>query len=85
VTDLLLKNVNVVTHDRDEPVAADIAIADGRIERVRTGLPGAARVIDGGGRLVTAKVTDTFVRGHHVLEAAKIAGRPMGRHVRRPA
>ncbi|MEU8247674.1 dihydroorotase family protein [Nonomuraea sp. NPDC048916] len=33
---------------------------------------------------LTAKVTDTFVRGNHVLDAGKIVGRPLGRYLRRP-
>lgn len=34
---------------------------------------------------LTAKVTDTFVRGHRVLDAGKIVGDPVGRYVHRPA
>jgi allantoinase len=33
---------------------------------------------------MTAKVTDTFVRGTHVLEAGNVSGRPVGQFVRRP-
>jgi allantoinase len=33
---------------------------------------------------MTAKVTDTFVRGNRVLEDARISGAPVGRFVRRP-
>ncbi|MGH3207066.1 MAG: dihydroorotase [Trebonia sp.] len=33
---------------------------------------------------MTAKVTDTFVRGTHVLEAGNVTGRPTGQFVRRP-
>jgi allantoinase len=33
---------------------------------------------------MTAKVTDTFVRGTRVLEAGNVTGRPVGRFVRRP-
>jgi allantoinase len=33
---------------------------------------------------MTAKVTDTFVRGHHVLENGNITGPPIGSFVRRP-
>ncbi|MEV4567655.1 dihydroorotase family protein [Nonomuraea sp. NPDC049419] len=58
MTDLLLKNVRIVTPDRDDPVEADIALADGRIERVGLGLSGAAEVIDGGGRLAFPGVVD---------------------------
>ncbi|GAA3611076.1 amidohydrolase family protein [Nonomuraea rosea] len=58
MTDLLLTNVKVVTHDRDDPVEADIAVSGGRIERVEPGLSGAAEVIDGGGRLAFPGVVD---------------------------
>ncbi|MEO3875139.1 dihydroorotase family protein [Nonomuraea sp. B12E4] len=58
MTDLLLKNVKVVTHDRDEPVEADIAIADGRIERVEPGLSDAREIIDAGGKLAFPGVVD---------------------------
>ena len=33
---------------------------------------------------MTAKVTDTFVRGNRVLEAGKVTGEPVGQFVRRP-
>ena len=33
---------------------------------------------------MTARVTDTFVRGTRVLEAGKVTGRPVGQFVRRP-
>jgi allantoinase len=33
---------------------------------------------------LTAKVTDTFVRGHHVLENGKVVGTPQGVYLRRP-
>jgi allantoinase len=29
---------------------------------------------------MTAKVTDTFVRGHHVFENGKIVGTPQGKY-----
>ncbi|MCF6475716.1 hydantoinase [Nonomuraea sp. MG754425] len=58
MTELLLKNVKVVTHDRDEPVEADIAIADGRVVRVEPGLPATGEVIDGGGKLAFPGVVD---------------------------
>ncbi|MEV0616490.1 dihydroorotase family protein [Nonomuraea sp. NPDC050404] len=58
MADLLLKNVKVVTHDRDDPAEADVAVADGRIVAVAPGLTGAAEVIDGGGRLVFPGVVD---------------------------
>ena len=32
---------------------------------------------------MTARVTDTFVRGHHVLADGEIIGEPTGRFVRR--
>jgi allantoinase len=58
VTELLLKNVKVVTHDRDDPVEADVAIEDGRIVRVEPGLSTTGEVIDGGGRLAFPGVVD---------------------------
>jgi allantoinase len=33
---------------------------------------------------LTAKVTDTFVRGNHVLDSGKIIGRPVGEYIHRP-
>ena len=33
---------------------------------------------------LTAKVTDTFVRGHHVLENGEVVGTPQGVYLRRP-
>ena len=33
---------------------------------------------------MTARVTDTFVRGHQVLSAGNITGTPQGRYLRRP-
>jgi allantoinase len=33
---------------------------------------------------MTARVTDTFVRGHHVLADGKMAGEPRGEYLRRP-
>lgn len=33
---------------------------------------------------LTARVTDTFVRGHHVLEEGKVVGEPQGRYLQRP-
>jgi allantoinase len=32
------------------------------------------------GFTMTAKVTDTFVRGHHVFENGKIVGTPQGKY-----
>ncbi|MER6002539.1 dihydroorotase family protein [Nonomuraea angiospora] len=58
MTDLLLKNVKVVTHEHDDPVEADIAIADGRIVRVEPGQTAAGEVIDGGGKLAFPGVVD---------------------------
>nr|WP_201761872.1 dihydroorotase family protein [Nonomuraea sp. K271] len=55
---MLLKNVKVVTHEHDEPVAADIAVEDGRVVRVEPGLSGAGEVIDGGGKLAFPGVVD---------------------------
>jgi allantoinase len=58
--DLLVKNVRVVTHDRDEPVLTDIAVTGGRVEQVRPGLStdGVQEVIDGDGRLAFPGVVD---------------------------
>ncbi|WP_312888898.1 dihydroorotase [Nonomuraea rhodomycinica] len=60
MTDLLLKNVRVVTHDRNEPVMADIAVTGGRVDRVAPGLPaeGVPEVIEGAGRLAFPGVVD---------------------------
>jgi len=33
---------------------------------------------------MTARVTDTFVRGQHVLADGKVSGRPTGEYLRRP-
>ena len=33
---------------------------------------------------MSARVTDTFVRGHHVLDAGSISGQPRGIYLRRP-
>ena len=33
---------------------------------------------------LTARVTDTFVRGHHVLRAGKVVGAPVGAYLHRP-
>jgi allantoinase len=33
---------------------------------------------------LTAQVTDTFLRGHHILRAGKIAGEPVGTYLHRP-
>ncbi|BCJ62433.1 dihydroorotase [Micromonospora endophytica] len=58
--DLLLRNVRVVRHDRPDPEAADIAVADGRIVRVAPGIDPeqATTVVDGGGRLAFPGVVD---------------------------
>ncbi|MFI1728407.1 dihydroorotase family protein [Streptomyces acidicola] len=34
---------------------------------------------------LTARVTDTFLRGHHVLRAGKVVGEPVGAYLHRPA
>ncbi|MFD7814004.1 amidohydrolase family protein [Streptomyces sp. NPDC059785] len=34
---------------------------------------------------LTARVTDTFLRGHHVLRAGKVTGEPAGDHLHRSA
>jgi allantoinase len=36
------------------------------------------------GFVMTARVTDTFVRGQHVLADGKVSGRPRGNYLRRP-
>jgi allantoinase len=33
---------------------------------------------------LTSRVTDTFLRGHRVLEDGKVVGEPQGRYLRRP-
>ena len=33
---------------------------------------------------MTARVTDTFVRGQHVLADGKVSGRPRGNYLRLP-
>ena len=33
---------------------------------------------------MTAAVTDTFVRGHRVLESGKVVGEPLGQYLKRP-
>ncbi|MBB5079711.1 dihydroorotase [Nonomuraea endophytica] len=58
MTDLLIRNVRVVTHERDEPVEADIAITDGRITAVAPGLPPGDDVIEGNGKLAFPGVVD---------------------------
>ncbi len=58
--DLLVKNVRVVRHDRDEPETADIAVTDGKIAKVAPGIDAseAATVVDGGGKLAFPGVVD---------------------------
>ncbi|MFI0369229.1 dihydroorotase family protein [Actinomadura sp. 1N219] len=58
--DLLVKDVKVVTHERDEPFEADIAVRDGQIARVAPGLDAAdaAQVVDGRGRPAFPGVVD---------------------------
>ena len=60
MSELLLKNVRVVTHDQDEPMNADIAIADGRFVQVGPGLSrrGCRRRVDGRGLLAFPGVVD---------------------------
>lgn len=33
---------------------------------------------------MTAKVTDTFLRGRHIMHAGKVVGEPMGQYLKRP-
>ncbi|GAA0994093.1 amidohydrolase family protein [Acrocarpospora macrocephala] len=58
--DLVIKNVLVVDPDRDEPVAGDIAVRDGKIAAVAPGLDvtGVPQVVDGGGKLAFPGVVD---------------------------
>ncbi|WP_433533172.1 dihydroorotase [Micromonospora sp. CA-263727] len=58
--DLLLRNVQVVRHDRPDVESADIAVTDGRIARIAPGIDpaGAGTVVDGGGRLAFPGVVD---------------------------
>ncbi|MEU8504763.1 dihydroorotase family protein [Streptomyces brevispora] len=58
--DLVVKNVRVVTDEQDEPQAADIAVLDGKIAVVAPGIDatGAARVVDGEGKLAFPGVVD---------------------------
>ncbi|WP_106397292.1 dihydroorotase [Actinocorallia populi] len=58
--ELVVKNVQVVRHDQDEPFAADIAVRDGKIVQVAPGLDvtGVPRVVDGRGRLAFPGVVD---------------------------
>ena len=58
--ELVVKNVLVVDHDQDEPVAADIAVRDGKIVQVAPGIDvtGVPRVVDGKGKLAFPGVVD---------------------------
>ncbi|GAA0962204.1 dihydroorotase family protein [Actinocorallia libanotica] len=58
--ELVIKNVQVVRHDQDDPVVADIAVRDGRIVEVAPGLDaaGVPQVVDGRGRLAFPGVVD---------------------------
>ncbi|MEU3098591.1 dihydroorotase family protein [Streptomyces sp. NPDC006967] len=58
--DLVVTNVRVVTDERDDAQAADIAVRDGRIVEVAPGtdVTRAARVVDGGGKLAFPGVVD---------------------------
>ncbi|RMB84720.1 dihydroorotase family protein [Streptomyces shenzhenensis] len=58
--DLVVKNVRVVSDERDTAVPADIAVADGRIADVAPGIDTAAarQVVDGGGKLAFPGVVD---------------------------
>ncbi|GAA2720990.1 dihydroorotase family protein [Actinocorallia aurantiaca] len=58
--ELVVKNVLVVDHDQDEPVAADIAVRDGRIVQVAPGIDvtGVPQVVDGKGKLAFPGVVD---------------------------
>lgn len=58
--DLVVKNARVVTHDRDDAQAADIAVREGRIAAVAPGIAaeGARQVVDAGGKLAFPGVVD---------------------------
>ncbi|WP_235736622.1 hypothetical protein [Nocardioides alcanivorans] len=58
--DLLIKNVRAVIPGHADPVAADIAVADGRIVEIAPDLDPVddARVVDGQGRLAFPGVVD---------------------------
>jgi allantoinase len=58
--DLLIKNVLVVSADRDDPDRQDIAVTDGRVALVAPDIPAedAAAVIDGHGRYAFPGVVD---------------------------
>ncbi|MEO3854303.1 dihydroorotase family protein [Acrocarpospora sp. B8E8] len=58
--DLVIKNVLIVDPDRDDPVAGDIAVRDGKIAAVAPGVDvtGVPQVVDGGGKLAFPGVVD---------------------------
>lgn len=58
--DLLVKNVLVVRHDRDEAEHLDIGVKDGKIARLEADIPegDADTVVDGGGRVAFPGVVD---------------------------
>lgn len=57
--DLVIKNVTIVSANAADPLAGDIAVKDGRIAAIGTSIdPGAARVVDGGGKLAFPGAVD---------------------------
>ncbi|MFD3482912.1 dihydroorotase family protein [Streptomyces sp. NPDC058665] len=74
--DLVVKNARVVSHERDEPVAADIAVRDGRIALVapEIGAGPGTEVVDAGGRLAFPGVVDAHQHWGIYNELAQDAG-----------
>ncbi|MDX6738256.1 dihydroorotase family protein [Actinocorallia sp. A-T 12471] len=58
--DLVVRDVLVVSHERDEPVAGDIGVKDGKIAAIGPNLDvtGVPEVVDGGGRLAFPGAVD---------------------------
>ena len=58
--DLIIKNSLVVTHDQEKPLAADIAIKDGKIVKLEANLDSsqATETVDAGGKLAFPGVVD---------------------------
>ncbi|MEU9956424.1 dihydroorotase family protein [Streptomyces sp. NPDC050982] len=65
---------------------ADIALVDpGRTRTVRAAESESTQEYTPfEGFELTAQVTDTFLRGHHILRAGKIVGEPVGAYLHRP-
>ncbi|NJL22126.1 MAG: cytosine deaminase [Leptolyngbyaceae cyanobacterium SM1_3_5] len=70
---LLLRNGRLLKANAPEPIAADIAIADGKIAAIAPNLPGTAQLeLDLEGKLVSPP----FVESHVHLDSALTAGEP---------